>query len=369
MKIRSDRKALAEALTWVAQAVPRGPSLPALSGIRLSAAGDTLTLSAFDYDVAHQARLSVEVGDEGECLASASFLRAFVGALPGKHVELTADDTSLEISSGRSNYRTQTMALADYPNLPEVPATAGVVDGDQLASAVSDAVGPVDDAAPAEGLRGLRLAVNEDGLQVVGLSSSMLIRREVDWTGEDLAATVPGKAISAAIKGMAGEVSIGVDESAVGISDAGRTVTIRRLAGEFADWTKVLRPASQDRFGLVVERDELLDALKRAAIVAKEAKDESAVMLVIEEDSIELAAAAGHAGGREVLEAQSEGRERINFAPNLLLTALAAMEPGPLRLGLGQRRTHDIAAFMTVRPVDGDNREAVVAPRRGGEAL
>ena len=34
MKIRADRRALAEALSWVAQAVPRGPSLPVLAGIR-----------------------------------------------------------------------------------------------------------------------------------------------------------------------------------------------------------------------------------------------------------------------------------------------------------------------------------------------
>ena len=60
MKIRVDRDVLAEALAWVARALPTRPVVPVLSGLRLDA-GTRLTLSCFDYEVSATAQIQAEV--------------------------------------------------------------------------------------------------------------------------------------------------------------------------------------------------------------------------------------------------------------------------------------------------------------------
>lgn len=368
MKIRADRKQLADTITWVAQTLPRQVNTPALAGIRLRAEGDYLTLSAFDYDVSHQARVAVEITGDGECLVPGAFLRSIVSALAGKSVELVLDDNILTITSGRSTYRTQTLNLADYPNLPAVPASVGTVDGAVLADAVGDCLGPVDDAAAVEGLRGLRVEAGAGALHLIGMEGRLLVHRGLDWNGGDLAATLPGKAISAAANGLAGQVSIGATESAVGLADAERSVVIRTLSGEFADWRRIPRPPDKDRFGVVLERDELAEAVKRASLLTKSVKDVGAVTLVIEPDSIEVTATDDSAGGSEILDAEGDGAETIVFNPGLLAQAIGAMDSGPIRLGVATRRSPDMGGFLTIRPLDDDTREAVVASRRGGGA-
>ena len=64
MKIRVDRDVLAEALAWVARALPTRPVVPVLSGLRLEA-GTSLTLSCFDYEVSATAQIEAEVGEPG----------------------------------------------------------------------------------------------------------------------------------------------------------------------------------------------------------------------------------------------------------------------------------------------------------------
>ena len=49
MRLQIERDALAEAVAWVARALPARPVVPLLSGMLLEAA-EGLTLSCFDFD-------------------------------------------------------------------------------------------------------------------------------------------------------------------------------------------------------------------------------------------------------------------------------------------------------------------------------
>ena len=70
MKIRVDRDVLAEALAWVARALPTRPVVPVLSGLRLEA-GTSLTLSCFDYEVSATAQVEAEIGEPGTVIVPA----------------------------------------------------------------------------------------------------------------------------------------------------------------------------------------------------------------------------------------------------------------------------------------------------------
>lgn len=370
MKITAERKALADAVAWVAQVVPRNPNHPALGGIRMRTTDGYLTLSAFDYDVSHEARVAAEITDEGECLVGAGFLRSITGALTSRSIALALEGNALTIKADRSIYTAQTFALADYPTLPTAPAPVGSVDATLLADAITACHGPVDDEAPTEGFRGMRLEGSSTGLDIVGLDGRLLVHRVLEWDGGEFATTTPGQPLATAIGGLSGRVSIGVTERAVSVADADHTIILRTMGHEYAKWRKVPRPAEMDRFGVVVERDALIESVKRAALLTRSAKDAAMVTLTIELDSIEVTTSDSTAGGSEVVDAEGDGREVIPMSPQYLLQALGAMESGLVRLGIGTRRSADMAGFTTVRPANDtdDSREATFAARRGGAA-
>ena len=51
MKFRVEREILAEAVAWTARSLPSRPPVPVLAGILLDVSGESLRLSAFDYEV------------------------------------------------------------------------------------------------------------------------------------------------------------------------------------------------------------------------------------------------------------------------------------------------------------------------------
>lgn len=369
MKITADRKALADAIAWVAHVVPRNPNTPALGGIVLRAADGHLALSAFDYDASRTVRMPVEVHDDGECLVLAGFLRSIVGALATPEVGLTLDGAELTLSAGRSTYTARTLALGEYPSLPAAATAMGTVDAALLADAVGACIGSVDDEAPTESFRGLRIEGTARGLDLVGLDGRMLIHRTIDWDGEHFATTTPGKPVASAVTGLRGTVTLGVDERAISLADDDRTVVLRTMSHQYANWRLVPRPSDQDRFSVVVDRDELAAAVKRASLLGRGSKDPGKVTVTYELDHIEITATEESAGGCEVVDAESDGREVVPVNPDYLLGALSAMDAGPVRIGLGLRRQPRMAGLTTVRPAhdDHNDREATFAAREGGE--
>ena len=74
MKFTVARDVLAEAVSWTARVLPTRPASPILAGMRISAQGQELTLSSFDYEVSGNSRIPASVDEEGEVLVSGRLL-------------------------------------------------------------------------------------------------------------------------------------------------------------------------------------------------------------------------------------------------------------------------------------------------------
>jgi DNA polymerase-3 subunit beta len=356
VKIRAERRPLAEALTWVAQAISKRPHNPALAGMRLRAEGDHLVASAFDYDVSHQARLPVDVVSEGECLVAGNFLREIVSALKGAEVELVMDDDRLTVGSGRSAYRAQTLRMDDYPALPGFPAAVGSVEADDLAgilATVEHATGR-DAAVPI--LTGI-LLTGGDVLTASATDRFRMARAETPWPGEDFAAVAPARPLVAAVKGLAGPVTVGYEGGNLGVADASRAVTIRCIDDEFPPLDRFLSmPATSE-----VETDsaELADAVKRAGMVGG---DHRAVLLTLTPGEIEVSAASETSDGAEYVACSGEEERSILLSAQMLADALAAANSERVRLAFTGPPEKVLPVF--VRPTDNERVDLLVMPRR-----
>src|SRR6185437_14711519 len=279
MKFTVERDALAEALTWVARALPTRPVLPVLAGLLLSATQDDqpgdgfLTLSCFDYEVSARVRVRAEVAEPGTVLVPGRLLVEIVRSLPQHAVEFVDDPDGVSVTCGDAAFMLTPLPLAEYPELPELPQLAGTADGGALAAAIAQVTPAAsrDDTLPM--LTAVNVELDGKTMTLAATDRYRLAVRELDWnpapgSGEygRIALLVPAKTLGDAARMMSHDADVrvvlrhggdgqgtapqdlggaGGAEAMIGFETGDRRLTTRLLAGEFVRY----RSRFPDEFG------------------------------------------------------------------------------------------------------------------------
>jgi DNA polymerase III subunit beta len=358
MKFTVERDALAEAVAWVARALPGRPVVPVLTGLLLSTdAGDQpgqpesgfLTLSCFDYEVSARVRVPAEVAEPGTFLVPGRLLVEIVRSLPQHPVEFGDDPDGLSVTCGDAAFMLTPLPLAEYPELPELPQLAGTVDGATLAAAI----GQVSPAASRDDTLPMLTAVNVelDGktMTLAATDRYRLAVRELDWNpapgaGDQgrIALLVPARTLSDAARMMGHDAVVrvvlrhggdgpgaaprdgggaGAAEAMIGFETGERRLTMRLLAGEFVRY----RSRFPDEFGCTADlpADAFAEAVRRVALVAERG---TPVQLTFGPGRVTIAGATqGQAKARESVAVDFSGDEpSIAFSPQYLLDGVIA---------------------------------------------
>jgi DNA polymerase III subunit beta len=354
MKIRVDRDVLAEALGWVARALPTRPVVPVLSGLRLDA-GAGLTLSCFDYEVSATAQIEAEVGEPGTVIVPGRLLAEITRSLPALAVEVATDADTVNLTCGSAEFTLFALPAEEYPELPAPPPLAGTVDGGVLGAAISQVVTAAsrDDTLPM--LTGVCLDIDGAALTLAATDRYRLAVREMPWEpvqpGLRAAALVPARTLADAARAMTpgGPVSIAFASGApdtqrpdsrqpdeprpadgmISFGIGGRQLTTRLIGGEFIRY----RSRFPTEFGCRADvlAGPFTEAVRRVSLVADRA---SPVRLTFGPGQVLIEAQTeGRARAVETVPADFSGTEPvIAFNPHYLLDGLvAAAVPGQAR--------------------------------------
>ena len=188
MKFRVDRDVFGEAVSWVARALPTRPVVPVLSGLLLQVDGGELRLSCFDYEVSASATVPAEVGEPGSVLVPGRLLAEIVRSLPPAEVDVSTAADMMMVTCGSAEFALVSLPLDDYPQLPELPAAAGTVDGGLLATAAAQVVPSAsrDDTLPL--LTGVCLEAEGTVLTLAATDRYRMAVRRIGWDPADPAA-------------------------------------------------------------------------------------------------------------------------------------------------------------------------------------
>jgi DNA polymerase-3 subunit beta len=119
---------LSAALDRVIKALPKRPSAPVLSGVRIASDGDgALTIAGFDLEVSIRTRIEGFGGNLPPTLVPGARLRDVLKQVAKRkieHVTLTRSAGELTVGYGAGSFDLTTLILEDYPQLPEVPAVS-----------------------------------------------------------------------------------------------------------------------------------------------------------------------------------------------------------------------------------------------------
>jgi DNA polymerase-3 subunit beta len=358
MKFTVERDALAEAVAWVARALPTRPVVPVLTGLLLSTDQDGqpgqpgagfLTLSCFDYEVSARVRVRAEVAGPGTCLVPGRLLVEIVRSLPQHPVEFGDDPDGVSVTCGDAAFMLTPLPLAEYPQLPELPQLAGTADGGTLATAI----GQVTPAASRDDTLPMLTAVNVelDGktMTLAATDRYRMAVRELDWdpapgAGDQAKTTllVPARTLSDAARMMSHGTEVrvvlrhggdrtggaaqdgggpGAAEAMIGFEAGERRLTARLLAGEFVRY----RSRFPEEFGCTAEMpaEAFAEAVRRVALVAERG---TPVQLTFGPGRVTIAGATqGQAKAKESVPADFSGDEpSIAFSPQYLLDGVIA---------------------------------------------
>jgi DNA polymerase III subunit beta len=356
MKLRVDRDALAEAVGWVARALPVRPVVPILSGLRLEAVpGTGLALSCFDYEVSATAQIEAEVAEPGTVIVPGRLLTEITRNLPALAVDVAAAADAVELTCGSAEFTLYALAADEYPELPDQPPLAGTIDGGLLGPAIGQVVPAAsrDDTLPM--LTGVCLDIDGGTLTLAATDRYRMAVRDVPWSparpGLRAAALVPARTLADAARAMAAgtPVSVSFDtgeggaqatsrtgrdgeprpaEGMISFGMGGRRLTARLIGGEFIRY----RSRIPSEFGCRAEVPgaAFAEAVRRVSLVADRA---SPVQLSFRPGSVVIAAQTeGRARAVERVPAEFSGDEPgIAFNPHYLLDGLTAAVAGPMK--------------------------------------
>lgn len=357
MKLRIDRAPLAEAAVWVAQAIQKNPTHPAMAGLKITAGDDGVTLSGFNYETAHTATLDADVLEAGEALVSAKFAAEILGALKVAEVELVTDDTRLTINAGRSSYRVATMRIEDYPHLPNAPAKVARIDAPHLVNMIARVEHAASRDASLDILTAVNLVSDGDTLTAVTTDRYRIARASAACPGSPFTANVPATSVTAAVKALTGVVEIGCENGVLSLADQHRSIITRLIEKDHTNVSTFFDTPT--KVEVTVPADEFVAAVKRAKLVISDrAKD--TLELKVDPDNGELAIVADSdtGDGSENLQVEADGAITVFVSANHVIQA-ASLIDGDARI-----RFREPAKPAVISPTTDDSYAFVVMPRR-----
>jgi DNA polymerase-3 subunit beta len=337
VKIICNRGVLHEALQHVGRVVSGRTTLPILSNVLLEVKTGRLRLVAYDMEIGAQSSVAVEAEEEGAITVPARVLGDVVASLPNATVEMQSRDRSLlGLTCGRSEYTINGLPAEEYPSLPEV---GGEISFELTQEAMKDMIRTTVFAVSSDETRailtGVLLRQSEQGMQMVATDSYRLALKSApadmskvggDGTWE---AIIPARALqelNRMLDPTAKEtpVTVRANDQQIMFAVGPYTLISRLIEGQFPNYHRLLQ--AEMKWRVVVSRQDLLNAIKRAAIVAR--AEASKLIFRTGDGTLTITAESADLGkAHEELAANLEGGEvEIGFNAEYLTDVLAVME-------------------------------------------
>ena len=331
MKVEINSAALADAVAWTTRVIPARPATPILAGLKLEAIDGTLQLSAFDYEVSARHHIEAGVDEAGTALVTGKLLADITKSLPAEHTYLSTDGSKMTITSGKSTFTLQLMPDADYPELPIVPAKLGQVDAPTFVQAVNQASVAVTREESRPVLAGVKISFEGDKVVMTATDRFRLSRASFTWTPSDpnvsTVTLVRGTLLKDVARSLDTSQNVVVDydeanPTLLGFENAGRVSTSQLIDGEFPAVDRLF--ADEYPIQAVIDRQLLIDAIKRVALVAER---NAPIRMAFSGQELTLSAgAADEAQATETLDMDMDGEDiTVAFNPSYLIEGLAAI--------------------------------------------
>ena len=332
MKFLVEPNELVDAVNWVARSLSSRPIKPELLGIMIDV-DTSITLTGSDLETSTKAILRADISAKGKVLVPGRLLAEIARALPNKPITFTLDGSRVLVTAGAAKFTLPTLSVNEYPSLPELPETAGVIPSDVFSHAVNQvaiAAGK-DDSLPT--LTGVHIEINQNKITLAATDRYRLAVRELNWQAKnsdiEVNTLVRARTLADAAKSLTAHSQVTLalspinsNERLIGFLSELKTMTSRTLDGTFPTFKHLLPTDSVAE--ATIEVAPFLDSVRRVALVTDKTVP---LRLIFAHNSLQLEAGAGEdAQATEELEIIYTGEPiNIAFNPQYLTDGLQAI--------------------------------------------
>jgi DNA polymerase-3 subunit beta len=284
MKIVFNRQSISEAISPLMCAVSGKSTMPGIEGILIEAVEpDTCTLTTFDLEKGVQITIHPEVLEGGSYIINAQKFNQTVKVMDGDEVTLTVDDKlTATFEAGKSTHKMNALRGSDFPEIPHLSGDKGFTVNQavlkKMIGKVAHAMG-VNDQRPV--LNGCYFKIVENNLLTVTCDGFRLAKCAIstemtnagaEGTPMNYAFIMPVKTVGELQRMLLDseeeDARIFVSRKNILMKLGDLTFFSRLIDGEYIDYDRVI--ISSHRIGVEVDKNALLSALDRAALITEE---------------------------------------------------------------------------------------------------
>jgi DNA polymerase III subunit beta len=306
LEITVSRAELLRELTAAQSVVERKTTIPILSNFLFEAADDTLTITATDLDQSVRTSCAAKVKKPGACTIPARKLYDYIKLLPEGDISIKLMDNHwVQIRAGRSNTKMVGMARANFPMVPEFPASGAFkINAASLKNMVSKTIFAISNEESRYTLNGALLVLKAESMAMVATDGHRLAH--IEKLGETLEGIsgekktlIPRKALSELLSLLSGSdvesLDFADDDQTLYFQVGGRVLTSRKLTGQFPNYEAVL-PRDNNKF-VIVRSEDLMASIQRVAQFADERS--GAIKIRLEQNELKLSSSSTDSGESE----------------------------------------------------------------------
>ncbi|KXI53663.1 DNA polymerase III subunit beta [Bacillus cereus] len=350
MRFTIQKDYLVRSVQDVMKAVSSRTTIPILTGIKVVATEEGVTLTGSDADISIESFIPVEengkeiveVNQSGSIVLQAKYFSEIVKKLPKETVEISVENHLMtKITSGKSEFNLNGLDSAEYPLLPQIEEHhVFKIPTDLFKHMIRQTVFAVSTSETRPILTGVNWKVYNSELTGIATDSHRLALRKakIEGIADEFQANVviPGKSLNELSKILDESeemVDIVITEYQVLFRTKHLLFFSRLLEGNYPDTTRLI-PA-ESKTDIFVNTKEFLQAIDRASLLARDGRNNVVKLSTLEQAMLEISSNSPEIG-KVVEEVQCEkvdGEElKISFSAKYMMDALKALDSTEIKI-------------------------------------
>ena len=357
MKVIFDRQAIMAATAPLLAATAGKSTLAATEGIKIEAiTPDTCILTTYDLEKGMRTTIEAKVIEEGTFVVNAQKFNQTMRVMNGDEVTLTVDrNLGAIIECGKSSHKMMALRGEDFPEIPRLESNLGfTVKAGTLKDMFTKVMYAMGVNDQRNVLNGCYIEVEQNKLLLVACDSfklaKCLLRTEIENNNADgsdirFKFIVPVKTVNELYKLLGANTDANVRihmmrKHMVFYFD--NLVFFSRLVdGEYIDFDRII--IRQHKIYISLDREELLSALDRAALITEERVSgalKANVKLQLDGPVLKVMANSAAGSTYDEIDIDHEGADLIIAFKNRFLTdSVRACESDRIRVALSSHLT------------------------------
>jgi len=365
MKLICNGLELADAFQKVIKAIPVKKGIPILEGVKLSAQGNELVLSATDTNFAIIKTIRADVMIEGETVVPGKFFAEFVRKLSGEsQIELDMIyDLVIKVKYMDSEIKLHCMDVNEFPPINILsPDTVVTMKQAELKDLVDKIIfsASQEDSRPI--LKGVLFKLDKDTLTGVALDGYRLaiVKKTIDREYDARDIVIPAKnlfEISKLIEDGENILKLVISDKMLMVDMDHTKIITSLLEGDFIAYEKII--PKQFETEIVINKDQFESSLDRVSIISRISKN-NYIKLDIKEKIVTISADANIGNVKENVAISLEGKDlTIGLNAKYVADCLKVIGDEFVKI-----RTTNSIMPCTIVPTEGDEFLYLVLPLR-----